>query len=83
MNRLFLNGLFDDFLYFIKGANLYNSSNSSTFIEDGKTKMIQYGKGRIYGVFNFDTVTLAGFTIQKQSFIETVSLNGLLYSYFI
>lgn len=66
-------------LLYIKGANLYNGSNSSSLIENDNRCFIQYGTGKVYGITNLEKVQIGDLVVENQSFTEALSLNGLFF----
>ncbi|KAL3614979.1 hypothetical protein CASFOL_040640 [Castilleja foliolosa] len=51
----------------------YKSSQSSTYVENGKPAAIQYGSGSISGFFSEDNVKVGNLVIDSQEFIEATS----------
>ena len=64
---------------YIKGGNLYDSSNSSSLIKNDTRDFLQYGTGKVYGITNLETVQIGDLVVENQNFIEAVSLNGLFF----
>ncbi|KMY89626.1 lysosomal aspartic protease [Drosophila simulans] len=56
--------------------NKYNSSASSSHVEDGKGFSIQYGSGSLTGFLSTDTVDIDGMVIRNQTFAEAVDEPG-------
>ncbi|XP_037709448.1 lysosomal aspartic protease [Drosophila subpulchrella] len=59
--------------------NKYNSAASSTYVENGQSFAIQYGSGSLSGTLSTDTVTVAGITIQGQTFGEALYEPGTTF----
>lgn len=54
----------------------YNHSKSSTYVPNGGKYLAMYGTGSALGVYSYETVSIANLTVDKQIFIEAVSLDG-------
>lgn len=61
------------------GPSKFDSSSSSTFTNSSTPFEIQYGSGSVQGTLATDTFTLAGHTVDKQTFaVATAATPGLL-----
>ncbi|XP_046700386.1 napsin-A [Silurus meridionalis] len=58
----------------------YNSQKSSTYVQNGTSFSIQYGRGSLTGFFSQDTVTLAGLGVKDQLFAEAVKQPGVVFA---
>lgn len=67
--------------------NMYDSSKSTSYVENGEEFSIGYGSGSLTGYLATDTLTVAGLTIQNQtfaaanqtsSFFKTLESDGLM-----
>jgi hypothetical protein len=58
-------------------SNFYDHSKSSTYVANGTSFSIKYGKGFVNGFNSMDTVTLGQFSIKNQKFAE---INDTLYN---
>ncbi|XP_039501436.1 lysosomal aspartic protease [Drosophila santomea] len=56
--------------------NKYNSSASSSYVEDGGEFSLEYGTGSLLGVRSRDTVNIDGMVIRNQTFVEAVDEPG-------
>ncbi|EDW87997.2 uncharacterized protein Dyak_GE18490 [Drosophila yakuba] len=56
--------------------NKYNSSASSTYVEDGGGFSLEYGTGSLLGFRSRDTVNIDGMVIRNQTFVEAVDEPG-------
>eukprot|EP00592_Proboscia_alata_P007898 CAMPEP_0194367042 /NCGR_PEP_ID=MMETSP0174-20130528/15148_1 /TAXON_ID=216777 /ORGANISM="Proboscia alata, Strain PI-D3" /LENGTH=348 /DNA_ID=CAMNT_0039142603 /DNA_START=416 /DNA_END=1462 /DNA_ORIENTATION=- len=61
----------------------YDSSDSSTYEENGDDFMITYGSGAVSGVWSYDTVNLGDVEVTKQPFAEVQDAGGLGFGYTI
>ncbi|CAF3810707.1 unnamed protein product, partial [Rotaria sp. Silwood1] len=60
------------------GFNKYTSTQSTTYVANGKRFLITYGDGSsASGFFSIDTVTINGIAVQNQTFAECTSLRGM------
>jgi len=60
----------------------YDSTESSSFQEDGEDFEIMYGSGSVYGFFSKDSITLTNDVVVKdQDFAQVSDANGLGYAY--
>ncbi|XP_051477047.1 cathepsin D [Apus apus] len=57
----------------------YDSSKSSTYVENGTEFAIHYGTGSLSGYLSQDTVTLGDLKIQNQIFAEAVKQPGITF----
>ncbi|BET01366.1 aspartic-type endopeptidase activity [Nesidiocoris tenuis] len=57
----------------------YDSSKSSTYQANGRKFAIQYGTGSLSGFLSDDSMTMAGATIQNQTFAEAVNEPGMVF----
>lgn len=60
---------------------MYDSSQSSTYEEDGESFDIMYGSGPVSGFQSIDTLNLGGLTVQEQDFAEVTDASGLGAAY--
>ncbi|CAB1341508.1 unnamed protein product [Coregonus sp. 'balchen'] len=58
----------------------YNSKKSSTYVQNGTTFSIQYGRGSLSGFISGDTVSLAGMQVAGQQFGEAVKQPGITFA---
>ncbi|XP_062872990.1 napsin-A [Trichomycterus rosablanca] len=58
----------------------YNSKKSSTYVQNGTSFSIQYGRGSLTGFFSQDTVNLAGLDVKQQLFAEAVMQPGIVFA---
>jgi len=59
--------------------NKYNSSASSTYVENGEPFAIQYGTGSLKGFLSEDTVGVGSFSIVNQVFAEATQEPGITF----
>merc|ERR1712168_1474331 len=59
--------------------NKYDSSKSSTYIEDGQKFEIRYGTGAMQGFVSSDKVCVAGTCVEGQKFAEAVKEPGIAF----
>jgi cathepsin D len=60
------------------GFNTYSSSESTTYVANGKRFSIKYGDGSsASGFFSTDTVTVGGISVKSQTFAQCTSLTGM------
>lgn len=59
--------------------NKYDSSASSTYVANGEEFAIEYGTGSLSGFLSNDIVTIAGISIQNQTFGEALSEPGTTF----
>ncbi|EDV58974.1 lysosomal aspartic protease [Drosophila erecta] len=59
--------------------NKYNSSASSSYVENGSGFSLQYGSGSLSGFLSTDTVNIDGMVIENQTFVEAVEEPGLAF----
>ncbi|EDW87998.1 lysosomal aspartic protease [Drosophila yakuba] len=62
-----------------KKHNKYNSAASSTYVANGEEFAIEYGTGSLSGILSTDTVTIAGISIQDQTFGEALNEPGTTF----
>ncbi|XP_036408268.1 napsin-A [Megalops cyprinoides] len=58
----------------------YNSKKSSTYVKNGTSFSIQYGRGSLSGFISQDTVTVADLAVQGQQFGEAVKQPGITFA---
>lgn len=61
---------------FSESHNQYSSNKSSTYYADGTAFNLTYGGGQVGGFLSHDVVTVAGISIQNQTFAEATWLDG-------
>lgn len=59
--------------------NTYNSSESTTYQEDGTTFILRYGTGQLKGFDSIETVGFGGVDVPNQTFGEAVSEPGITF----
>lgn len=57
-------------------CNQYDSSQSSTYVSNGTSFIIQYGSGGVQGFLSQDTATVGGLTATKHVFGEATAQEG-------
>jgi cathepsin D len=57
----------------------YDSSQSSSYVADGRNFSIQYGSGSLTGIVSQDTVTFGGIPIKNQAFAEAIKEPGMAF----
>lgn len=60
--------------YECSSKHRYNSSNSSSYVKDGRPFAIQYGTGSVEGFLSADTVNVGGAKIKGQPFGEATKM---------
>ena len=66
------------FRRYLDEFNKYSSSNSSSYISNGKHFSITYGdETSASGFFSIDTVNVSGIVVRNQTFAECTSLIGM------
>jgi hypothetical protein len=55
----------------------YNSSLSSTYVQNGTSFSIQYGSGQVAGFLSQDAVGLGGIVVPNQLFAEASDVSGM------
>lgn len=64
--------------FFLASFRTYSSSDSSTYVANGKSFKITYADGSgAQGFFSNDVVTVNNITVQNQTFAECTVLNGM------
>lgn len=58
----------------------YNSKKSSTYVKNGTSFSIRYGRGSLSGFISQDTVNLAGLNVTGQQFAEAVKQPGIVFA---
>lgn len=59
----------------------YDSSRSSSYVEDGAEFKIQYGSGPVSGNWSIDTANMGGLDIDSQRFAQVTDASGLGMAY--
>ncbi|XP_004531316.1 aspartic proteinase oryzasin-1 [Ceratitis capitata] len=67
--------------YACHNHNRYNSSESRTYVANGKPAGMMYGSGEMIGYFSTDTVRIGGLTIRNQTFVEAVKEPGSTFNH--
>jgi len=57
----------------------YDSTKSSTYVQNGKSFAIQYGSGSLQGFLSTDTVTLGALKVVSQTFAEATKQPGVAF----
>lgn len=61
--------------------NKYDSSDSSTYVENGTDFSIRYGSGSLSGFVSQDVLKIGDLTVKNQDFAEATSEPGLAFAF--